>query len=194
MLLSIIGLLVMPFLPQAKDFPALIFVLPVIAVGMGLICLWFVNNAGLYSRMLMLMLFMLMFRWLFNFTIVPYREMKSLERKPFQENSEIVKRLTGNAPVYALANAETKTAALRIPLYGAIERDYVEVEWPDFELSYYMATAKGAIWSYRSDLTPDNFYLAEEGLLPSGDFQILHSFYVPKNDKNYILFQTNSEE
>ncbi|MCC5930394.1 MAG: glycosyltransferase family 39 protein [Cyclobacteriaceae bacterium] len=194
MVLCIAGLMVVPFLPQNSDFPSLVFVLPIIAMGMVIVCLWFVNNTGMYTRLVMIMLFMILFRWLFNFTVVPYREMRSLERKPFKENSEIVKELTGDEPVYTLAHAETKLATLGIPFYGKIEREYVEVEWPDFELSYYLARSKGMIWTYRADILPDCYYLADEQLLPSYDVHVLHTFYVAKNDKNYILFKLKSTE
>ncbi|MGF1639250.1 MAG: ArnT family glycosyltransferase [Cyclobacteriaceae bacterium] len=183
-----VGFLVIPWINLERELPHLKFALPALSVAMFIVlyCKKYMPGS---MRIVWIALIMVVVRMAFNYTVIPHRKLSSLERKPFQVNAEAISQITQGNHVFALARVESKEAVLRIPMVKTWKSNYDEVIWPDFELSYYLAQSTANIWKYKQEVEADNYYLAEKTLLPKRELEILHEFYVPKNNRTYVLFR-----
>ena len=181
-----VGLLVLPFIKTEEteqlELISLLFLIP-----SAFILYSYIRKPS--YRLLLLLFFMVMIRFFFNATVIPYRAQSMAEGKPIkQETEQILEKVKGES-LYLHAPYRVKDLSLRVPWLVNYEIEFKELLWPPFSLSYYYTAATGEILCHQ-ELKSNHLYIAEEKYLPSEErIKVLYQFAAEKRNTQFVVFR-----
>jgi len=181
------GLLALPFL-KIKEAEQLELISLLFLIPSAFILYSFIRKPA--YRILLLLFFMVMIRFFFNASVVPYRAASIAEGKPIkQEMGKILKQFAGEE-LYLHAPYQTKDLALQIPAIIDYQEVFDELLWPPFSLSYYYSAETGKILQRQEVLKSGQIYIAEEKyLLTAENIEVLFQFEAKKRDTKFLVFE-----
>lgn len=182
-----LGLLVLPFLgikeAEQLELISLLFFMP-----SAFILYSFIRKPA--YRILLLLFFMVMIRFFFNATVVPYRAARIAEGKPIKQEMERILENFRDEPLYLHAPYRVRDLSLQIPWLLNYEKEFNELLWPPFSLSYYYTAATGDILRHEEErLKAGKLYIAEEQYLPNQDgIEVLYRFAAERRNTAFVIF------
>ena len=153
-------------------------------LGLG----WLYFRGGL-NRIWMFVLFMIVLRFVFNFTILPVRNHDILTRMDFKEVvEEITKEADGE--MVKLYSPATKDV-LKPAFFGVHfpEKEYEFIEWPPFQLSFYYAAKNEVVLSTAEKQVGSQLFLSDLNLLEDESVDIINTYPIQGKSKTYALFR-----
>ena len=184
------GLLVLPFLgikeSEQLELLSLLFFMP-----SAFILYSFIRKPA--YRILLLLFFMVIIRFFFNATVVPYRAARIAEGKPIKkEMGKILQHFAGEE-LNLYAPYRIRILNLKLPGIIDYEEQFNELLWPPFSLSYYYTAATGDMLRHNKTLVAGRLYVAEEQYLPTRDeIEVLYRFAAEKRNTAFVVFKISN--
>ncbi|MFW5760811.1 MAG: ArnT family glycosyltransferase [Cyclobacteriaceae bacterium] len=181
------GLLVLPFL-KIKEAEQLELISLLFLIPSAFILYSFIRKPA--YRILLLLFFMVLIRFFFNATVIPYRAAGIAEGKPIKQEMEKILEKFNGVRLYLHAPYRIKKLKLNIPLLINYENEFQELLWPPFSLSYYYTAETGEMLIHEEDLKIGRLYIAEAKYLTYiKKFDILYSFTANKRNTEFVVFR-----
>ena len=181
-----LGILISPFftLPDQIQSPWIL----ALSGGGVMIVLVILYHRYAKHRLWIFVSFLITVRILFDFTIIPVRNADILETMDFKKITAAILGKADGERVWLYS--PKKTELLRPAFFGVRlpEKENHIIEWPPFQLSYYLASESGQVLSW-DEGERGKLYLADERFIHDKEIEILEKYSIKGKNKTFVLFR-----
>lgn len=175
-----IGALAIPFISQLDQINGTIFIMLMLTVGSGFISYLLYSNR--HHPVLVFAAFVLLLRIGFDLLVLPVRAEKR-RRENYAAHAKQIAEVTKGAPV-----------ALSIPIedvyypipFTSDSIAYREVQWPPYQLSYYLSSLNGAVLNNQASKSSE-WILRDMQVEKTDNSEEVLRVDIPSKERNFIL-------